>query len=53
MLECGGMGEGEAVRYVAALEEAAGMSWSDLARGVGRCIFRAVTSKAGMCQGVL
>ena len=33
MSECGGMGWGEAVRYVAGLEEAAGMSWSDLARG--------------------
>lgn len=32
-VECGGMGWGEAVRYVGMLEEAAGMSWSDLARG--------------------
>ena len=48
MLEYGGMGWGEAVRYVAGLEEAAGMSWSDLARG-GWVYGRAVTSKAGIC----
>ena len=33
MSECCGMGWGEAVRCVAGLGEAAGMSWSDLARG--------------------